>query len=567
MQRFIGAMSYHRRHIPHFAEVAAPLTKLFRKDVPYVLKDHELRAINYLKAKLIEAPALELPDLNGHFIVTTDASDTAVGGCLSQPGTDGQPERVIAYCSRMLSPSERNGSSCAKELNAILYGIGHFYFYLANKHFTLRTDSRGLIYLRSFTKPNAKLHTASAILDELSFDIEHQSATSKNLMGIADMISRAYGTDEHSKERTTYRDLKNPVYENITPPSNLPGYLISRDKFNELVDPYLAKFRQQYAAELGEGDQKPASADKIETGQKGVGGESTPLNEVEHINFVAARDDAPKLDAHLFQRTQHRDAAIKQLLDNPRAPWVVHNRILYRKRDTPTGRRTVLVVPAVLRLLVLEHYHGITKGPHFGRKKLYATLQQYFWWPKMSTTIAQYCRDCVRCKFETPKTGPKAQFQRRYRALRPNDVINIDIVGPYPMSTRGMKYVLTMQCDFSKFVCVVPLPDKTSAHVARALTERWLFVFGTPRFVRSDEGTDTDAAIVQYVCKMKGIQKIRTPVYSPHANPVERFHRTMNQALRTWIGETQNKDWDIILPNIVLAYYNFIHSTTKYSPS
>ncbi len=185
----------------------------------------------------------------------------------------------------------------------------------------------------------------------------------------------------------------------------------------------------------------------------------------------------------------------------------------------------------------------------------------------MSANIAQYCRDCVRCKFETPKTGPKVQLQRRYRPLRPNDVVNIDIVGPYPMSSRGMKYVLTMQCDFSKFVCVVPLPDKTSAHVARALTERWLFVFGTPRFVRSDEATDTDAAIVQYVCKMKGIQKIRTPIYSPHANPVERFHQTMNQALRTWIGGTQNKDWDIILPNIVLAYNNFIHSATKYSPS
>ncbi len=53
---------------------------------------------------------------------------------------------------------------------------------------------------------------------------------------------------------------------------------------------------------------------------------------------------------------------------------------------------------------------------------------------------------------------------------------------------------------------------------------------------------------------MKGIQKIRTPVYSPHANPVVRFHRTMNQALRTWIGGTQTKNWDIILPNMVLAF-------------
>ncbi len=41
----------------------------------------------------------------------------------------------------------------------------------------------------------------------------------------------------------------------------------------------------------------------------------------------------------------------------------------------------------------------------------------------------------------------------------------------------------------------------------------------------------------------------------------------MNQALRTWIGGTQNKNWDIILPNVVLAYNNFVHTATKYSPS
>ncbi len=85
-----------------------------------------------------------------------------------------------------------------------------------------------------------------------------------------------------------------------TPPSNLPGHPISRDKFNELVDPYLAKFRQQYAAELGEGDQNTASADKTANGQKGVEDEPNPSNEVEHINFVAAKDDVPKLDVHLF---------------------------------------------------------------------------------------------------------------------------------------------------------------------------------------------------------------------------------------------------------------------------
>ncbi len=66
---------------------------------------------------------------------------------------------------------------------------------------------------------------------------------------------------------------------------------------------------------------------------------------------------------------------------------------------------------------------------------------------------------------------------------------------------------------------------------------------------------------------MKQIKKIRTPIYSPHANPVERFHRTMNQALRTWIGRTNIRCWDSILPSIIAAYNNFVHSATKFTPA
>ncbi len=283
-------------------------------------------------------------------------------------------------------------------------------------------------------------------------------------MGVADMISRAYGSSEHSKERAMYQDLKNPVYKKIVPPSNLLGYPISCKKFNELINPYLAEFRQKYANELSvDEDQNTPSADNALTkkDKEGMGREvAPPTEEVEHISFVADIGNAPKLDAQLFCCAQKRD----KLFDRLKDPWLVHN-ILYTKQKTETGLQTVLVVPSILRPLVPEHYHGITKGPHFGQKKLFATLRQYFWWPGMAKQVAQYCRDCVQCKFETPKTGPKAPLRRWYRPTRPNDVINIDIVGPYPQLSCGMKYVLMMQCDFSKFVCVVPLPDKTSAHV------------------------------------------------------------------------------------------------------
>ncbi len=159
-------------------------------------------------------------------------------------------DHVPIHVPTVLTPSEQNGSSCTKELNAILYAIAYFYLYLANQHFTLRTDSRGLIYLQAFKKPNAKLHAASAVLDELSFDLQHQSASKKNLMGFADMISRAHDDAAPIKERATYKDLKNPVYELLSAPTYMPLEPLSRPCFNGLVKPYLECFYNEHKEEI-----------------------------------------------------------------------------------------------------------------------------------------------------------------------------------------------------------------------------------------------------------------------------------------------------------------------------
>ncbi len=247
MHRFIGVALYHRRHIKDFALIAAPLTKLLRNETEYHIGEEEKSAFEELKAQLASAPALALPNLDKPMIVTTDASDIAVGGSLSQPSDDDDKyENVVAYCSRVLTPAEQNGSLCAKELNAILYAIGYFYLYLTNRHFTLHTDSRGLIYLQSFKNPNAKLHSASAILDELSFDLQHQSATKRNLMGFADMLSRSCEGAVTIKERATYKDLKNPVYEFIKAPSYLPSIPITKQCFDGLVAPYIKDFQLKH---------------------------------------------------------------------------------------------------------------------------------------------------------------------------------------------------------------------------------------------------------------------------------------------------------------------------------
>jgi len=77
-------MSYYRRFIPGFSELASPLHKLLKKDARYEWTSEQERAFRGLKNKLISPPILRYPDYSRKFILTTDASNEGLGAVLSQ---------------------------------------------------------------------------------------------------------------------------------------------------------------------------------------------------------------------------------------------------------------------------------------------------------------------------------------------------------------------------------------------------------------------------------------------------------------------------------------------------
>ncbi|CAM4565731.1 unnamed protein product [Caretta caretta] len=105
VQSFLGLARYYRQFVPHYSQIAAPLTDLTKKKQQNAVQWTEdcQKAFNQLKATLMSDPVLRVPDIP--YLVTTDASEHGVEAVLMQEGPD-QEFHPVVFLSKKLSERE-----------------------------------------------------------------------------------------------------------------------------------------------------------------------------------------------------------------------------------------------------------------------------------------------------------------------------------------------------------------------------------------------------------------------------------------------------------------------------
>ncbi len=109
-----------------------------------------------LKLALTTAPVLILPDFEKQFVITTDASDGAVGAILQQDQANGlQP---VAFASRKLNATEMRYSAYERELIGIVYALGQWRHYFQSPYpVIVQTDHAPLKYLPNKKSVNSRV--------------------------------------------------------------------------------------------------------------------------------------------------------------------------------------------------------------------------------------------------------------------------------------------------------------------------------------------------------------------------------------------------------------------------
>ena len=141
VRSFLGLAGYYRKFVEVFSKIAAPLTKLTRKDVKYDWVDACQQSFEELKGRLTSAPVLALPNERDGFVVYSDASRQGLGCVLMQN------DRVIAYASRQLKKHEENYPTHDLELAAVVFAQKIWRHYLYGVSCRIFTDHKSLQYI------------------------------------------------------------------------------------------------------------------------------------------------------------------------------------------------------------------------------------------------------------------------------------------------------------------------------------------------------------------------------------------------------------------------------------
>jgi hypothetical protein len=191
IQSFLGFANFYRRFIRDFSKITTPLTKLTKKEVPWLWNNTAQQAFEQLKTAMISEPILQHFDPDRPLMLETDASDYAIGAVCSQPDNSNILHPLSDF-SRKLKGAELNYDIHDKELLAIVEALNKWSTYCKSTKHSIRilSDHKNLEYWQ--TKKDLNLWQACSAEQLANYDFRITYRPGK-LAGKPDILSRESG--------------------------------------------------------------------------------------------------------------------------------------------------------------------------------------------------------------------------------------------------------------------------------------------------------------------------------------------------------------------------------------
>ena len=295
-----------------------------------------------------------------------------------------------------------------------------------------------------------------------------------------------------------------------------------------------------------------------------------PLDDGHQRIVLAQKDDALCKELRSAASETHKEEIRKKYRIQGWNDTMGVLRISARPRKGFPTMRDRVVAPQVLRPFLIKQGHDAELAGHGGFFKTRERIANDFWWPLMDKDVEAHVQACDPCKqagrhAPAPSTGISPLPQ----PVRPNDRIHVDLFGPLLNEKQEKRFVLVITDAFTKIVRLRSIPDKQSKTVADAIVRSWIYIFGVPRTIFSDQGREFCNTLAKDLWDSLKVDHKTTTPYHPQTNSMaEVFNKTMGAYLRTMIAANDNsiKNWEILLGPLMLAHNTAVHKATRVTP-
>ena len=206
-----------------------------------------------------------------------------------------------------------------------------------------------------------------------------------------------------------------------------------------------------------------------------------------------------------------------------------------------------------------------TPGP---RDRSLSLMKEQFWWPGMANALFLVIQNCGHCKqFEAKCQIPEME---PILCTQPMELVHVDYVGMEvtvaAQEKPVVKNILVVVDHFTWYIQAFVTNNHTAHTTARVLYNNFFSIFGFPQKLMSDQGTEFTRDMITAMCKLLGIEKIRTTPYHPQTNgSAERVHQTLQRMIGKLDPEKHRK-WPEHIGSVLIAYHATWSQVTGYSP-
>jgi transposase InsO family protein len=164
-------------------------------------------------------------------------------------------------------------------------------------------------------------------------------------------------------------------------------------------------------------------------------------------------------------------------------------------------------------------------------------------------SISGWIQSCAHCQKLTGIQGPVVARVKSTSVSSPFEYLILDALGPFQEDSAGNTYIITIMDCFTRYVELFPVPSNDAHHFANCLLSI-VGSYGYFKEIRSDQGSNFVANIIERLCKMMNIEQRFGLAYRPQSQgTVERSHRETLRHLRSLcLTHSARDNWSAYLP-------------------